>query len=552
MGIRPVLLCVLLWISPAALLRARDYVVTPQDYGAAADGRKDDTRAIQAAIDAVSFPPGDDKVGIVRFPTGTYRITRPLFVGYDFAKRPDPELRLVSDFGPSTKNTRPGGLKQWVLLQGTGKVSIDYQGPETDKYMLYFVGEGRRRGFDCITNLNFLCNYRCRGLLVYNVTYQCAISGLRIFQSRQVGLELLKSWGSRVEGIHIEHGRGIAVRAWGFNSSWGHNWHISACGVDHSDYHKRTELHEYLAANGPAATQAKYGSDLIVDWPPEEDKTVIDWAGTPVQTPAEHRASLVLVCNLAELHSVSFEGVYNGPYPAVSLNARDVLLQNTRFEGNYLTGPKIRICGGAGHNVIAQIAIADPVASACAVEMLGINFNNAVRHVRGQGLREAVVVFRGRQGARFYGNCVEHTAVRNVLPDGTPQPVPPAKWDLAEGAVQEGNLVEGIPTSPVTLKDDTATPSIFGSWLYERISRPGRVLVAPATLKRLEDLTDGYDGNEVCVIFQGGTAIDTSAGKIRLAEPIRNNTPRKGTAIWLLRVGGVWRETRRATLGADF
>ena len=45
------------------------------DYGAIGDGQADDTAAIQALIDA--------KAGSIRFPAGTYRITKPLVVDLD-------------------------------------------------------------------------------------------------------------------------------------------------------------------------------------------------------------------------------------------------------------------------------------------------------------------------------------------------------------------------------------------------------------------------------------------------------------------------------------
>jgi hypothetical protein len=60
--------CAILLLVTAALLPAR----TVRDFGAVGDGRADDTRALQAAIDAAE--------GHIELPKGVYRITQPLMI----------------------------------------------------------------------------------------------------------------------------------------------------------------------------------------------------------------------------------------------------------------------------------------------------------------------------------------------------------------------------------------------------------------------------------------------------------------------------------------
>src|SRR5215471_13758081 len=55
--------------------KKRGSFITVLDFGAAGDGKTDDAAAIQGLIDA--------KAGSIRFPAGSYRITRPLIVELD-------------------------------------------------------------------------------------------------------------------------------------------------------------------------------------------------------------------------------------------------------------------------------------------------------------------------------------------------------------------------------------------------------------------------------------------------------------------------------------
>src|SRR5438045_699759 len=56
----------------ARIGKKRGSFLTVLDFGAKGDGTADDTAAIQALIEA--------KIGSLRFPAGSYRITRPLVV----------------------------------------------------------------------------------------------------------------------------------------------------------------------------------------------------------------------------------------------------------------------------------------------------------------------------------------------------------------------------------------------------------------------------------------------------------------------------------------
>ncbi|HEY3415960.1 MAG TPA: glycosyl hydrolase family 28-related protein, partial [Armatimonadota bacterium] len=75
----------------------REHYKVVTDFGAVGDGLADDTDAIQAAIDYHAGSRGDKHAGIVFFPAGTYRITRPvlLWKGMHLLGHPDHQATLL-------------------------------------------------------------------------------------------------------------------------------------------------------------------------------------------------------------------------------------------------------------------------------------------------------------------------------------------------------------------------------------------------------------------------------------------------------------------------
>jgi len=530
--------------ASAALLPG---VVTPQQYGAVADDSRDDTRAIQAAINAVSLPPDDARVGVVKFPTGTYRVSEPLFVGYDFQSHPDPQGKLIAHFGPSSEDTRPGARRGHVLLHGLGKVRLLYVGPKTDRYLIYYAPSDVGSGYACLKNLWLDCGFKCRGFFVYHVGYGAILEGLEVRQSRQVAFDLVACWGSSIRRIITHDCRGIAVRGWGHNSIWADTWKIGSHAADHVDSRKRSELRKFISQHGLAAARQQFGESMIEDWPPEDEDAIVDWGDEPVRTPAEKRAAVVISkSDFSSFHSLCLEGIHNGEYPAVTIDGRGMSLRNLRFEHNTLTGPKIRVLEHQDNNLIEMVALADGLAeSTCAVECVGSSVNNTFRNFFGGGISEAAVVFRGRRGDYFHGNVVEQMGVYNPSR-------PPAKFDLQGGATQAGNRIEGLPTSPVELDVSSPTPSVWGQFSsYYQLRRPGSTLLVPAAARgTIEDFVDGFDGMEIRVVFRsGGVTLKHNSQRLKL-QGARDYGPQPGEVLQLLRIEGVWVETGRIPTGA--
>lgn len=139
------------------LLYQTDYV-TPQMFGAKADGITDDTQAIQDAIDFAY----DNKIGTVFFPEGVYRTTEPII------------LWCYATYGPYTLTSTPR-----VSLKGasSNSVKIAKDGTATSG-----VNDNDVDAIICIVNQNykddssFSCNVEsdiacaCYGFEISNIT----------------------------------------------------------------------------------------------------------------------------------------------------------------------------------------------------------------------------------------------------------------------------------------------------------------------------------------------------------------------------------------------
>ncbi|MEN3615414.1 glycosyl hydrolase family 28-related protein [Plantactinospora sp. ZYX-F-223] len=93
------------WQATPAAADVPDGVVTPQQFGALADGVHDDTAAIQQAIDSQRDAPGHP---FVLFPPGTYKITRTIVVP-DLTDEPYNRIQLR---GYGTMGNRASTIKQ--------------------------------------------------------------------------------------------------------------------------------------------------------------------------------------------------------------------------------------------------------------------------------------------------------------------------------------------------------------------------------------------------------------------------------------------------------
>jgi hypothetical protein len=120
--------------------KSRASYITVLDYGATGDGQADDTEAIQSLVDL--------KAGTIRFPAGTYRITRPIVVDLDkvgfttfqadgtarlIMAGPGPAIRFIGTHGgtaaPSTVKPEVWDRQRMPLVEG---LAIVGEHPEAD------------------------------------------------------------------------------------------------------------------------------------------------------------------------------------------------------------------------------------------------------------------------------------------------------------------------------------------------------------------------------------------------------------------------------------
>lgn len=212
---------------------------TVRDFGAAGDGVADDTTAIQRAADA-----GGD----VRFPTGTYRVTKTIVVDLDAAgpvaicgegtarlvmAGPGPAIRLV---GTHQGTADPGSVKPEVWqrqrMPAVDGLAIAGEHPEADGIeatgtMQLTITRCHVRGVRHAIHLV----ERNRNVIVANC---------HLYENRGVGLYLddVNLHQINVTGCHISYngGGGIVVRAGNVR-----NLHVAGC-----------DLEGNMAADGPA------------------------------------------------------------------------------------------------------------------------------------------------------------------------------------------------------------------------------------------------------------------------------------------------------------
>lgn len=190
----------------------------PKDYGAAADGRILDTKAIQAAIDDAAR-----EQGRVVLEPGTY-LTSSLFLGshMEFHMKEGAVLLGTTDEAEyPVMDTRVAGIEmKWLVgilnidgqkdVKVTGKGTIDGQGPF---WWRKYWGEDRKGGmrkpYDA-RNLRWCVDYDCRrprNLVVMN-SEQVELSGIESVRSGFWNVHVCYSKDVHVDGLRIHDNDG--------------------------------------------------------------------------------------------------------------------------------------------------------------------------------------------------------------------------------------------------------------------------------------------------------------------------------------------------------
>lgn len=236
-----------------------------------------------------------------------------------------------------------------ISIVSPNGATLEYEGSDTSNYLISTYYNGGRYRLPLLQNLILACAGKCRGIQANYQPYKHIADNIYIYSSKEVGLDLIACWGSNINDVHIQSGRGIAIRATYFNATSIRNircqmygqYHISGLTTQQS-----AEMLAYeIAHNRPdtiIAYSGIYNADTnpngqYVDvWPSVDDTSVIDYNGSYVQTPEYGRATLVLHGGLVTADNIILERNKNGDYPLFYLSGNNGHISNVHSEENHL------------------------------------------------------------------------------------------------------------------------------------------------------------------------------------------------------------------------
>ena len=281
-----------------------------------------DAAAIQMALDAMDGDTALERGVLVL--SGNYHVDTPLTTG-----------------SPQFSHQRG------CVLSGAGTASIKYVGPTTSKY-LWSAFAGAGMGAPKASNVVLNCDWRCRGVLLSQVTYSPLLDHVYIAQPREVGLDLVNCWGSAMEHVRVFAPRGVGIRTITMES---HHWrHVSVSNgntVIHANGGPNTaDLQQYEFEFGRQAAQTKYGANYRDYWPDPNDQSVKDYQGTPVQTKENERGLIVVKgpCSASTWHGLLTENNYCGDYPLVAFVPYLYPPSGLVVDGWYMEENATRLC----------------------------------------------------------------------------------------------------------------------------------------------------------------------------------------------------------------
>jgi len=211
--------------------KKRGSFVTVLDYGAAGDGKTDDTAAIQTLIDA--------KAGSIRFPAGTYRITKPLVVELDRVGF----TSLVADGTAVLVMAGPGPAIRFVGTHA-GSAAPEQVKPEVWQRQrmpavegLAILGEhAEADGIEAKGTVQFTARgvhiRKCRHGIVLSVRNRnILLDACHIYENSGCGVlyDHVDLHQSNISACHISYCRGGGVVVKGGNVR---NIHIAGCDIE--------------------------------------------------------------------------------------------------------------------------------------------------------------------------------------------------------------------------------------------------------------------------------------------------------------------------------
>ncbi len=140
-----------------------------------------DTANLKNALEQLQYAHyATSSVHPVLLTSGLFKINQPLQVGGSNLKTP--------------------------LIDGQHKTIFEWRGSKTSDYMFTFgdpAGPGQIGKHPCLINSTLNCYNNSRGILVYYQTYRPVLKKVYVYQSWQVGVDLVSCWGSCFRDHHL-------------------------------------------------------------------------------------------------------------------------------------------------------------------------------------------------------------------------------------------------------------------------------------------------------------------------------------------------------------
>jgi len=219
-------------ITVGKTVKKRGSFVTVLDFGTVGDGQADDTAAIQAIIDA--------KAGSIRFPAGSYRISKPLVVELNSVGH----TSFVADGSARLIMTGPGPAIRFVGTHLTGSADPDSVKPEVWERERMPTVEGlgiagehaEADGVEAVGTFQLTLRgvhiRKCRhGVRLVQRNRNILIDGCHIYENSGCGVlyDHVNLHQSNISASHISYcaGGGVVVRGGDVR-----NIHISGCDIE--------------------------------------------------------------------------------------------------------------------------------------------------------------------------------------------------------------------------------------------------------------------------------------------------------------------------------
>lgn len=273
---------------------------------------------------------------------------------------------------------------------------LRYTGPQTDQPLLQVYG---RLMSTQLRNVVLECNWKCRGILFANQTYNSAIDNVRVRCFRQLGLDVAGSYVGSLRGIDIRYGKGMGLRVVGSNA---------------------TRVEQVAI----------------------EAVTAEDW---PADVLPEDRSLACFDSQCVQMTGLTFESCESGEQPLLLLKGRQYEIDGMYLESNTATDCKVLIPGAAQdqgryHFAFRNVLLDDSSPCKSFIRTNRCISDISVDGLRAMGLADGIILCDG-------GHHYEHSVRHCRTGDAT---IPREYWVRAiNGAVLHDQAPEGLDHMPI-------------------------------------------------------------------------------------------------------